>query len=81
MVNKADEAPVFINVREDGTYFEKVSESITEETIVAKVDAIDPDKLADKIRFSFEQTAFANPFFIDEETGWHFLCLSIYFSR
>ena len=25
LVNKADEPPVFINVREDGTYFEKVT--------------------------------------------------------
>ena len=70
LVNKPDEPPVFVNTNpEDGGYFERVSESITDESIVAKVDAIDPDGLADKIRFFFESTTFQNPFFINEETG------------
>ncbi|XP_063724486.1 neural-cadherin-like isoform X3 [Symsagittifera roscoffensis] len=69
LVNKADEPPVFVNTDADGGYSERVSESITDETIVAKVDAVDPDGLADKIRFYFEESTFDNPFYINEETG------------
>ncbi len=69
LTNKPDEAPVFINVREvDGGYYERISESVTDDTIVAKVDAIDPDGIG-QIRYFFQETSATNPFFIDEKTG------------